>query len=158
MPYLILFILVFPLMVTARENPFAPMQESDTVQVKEQNLTTPAEIQRSESGMPPEQNADDKLVVNYGKARFVFRENSAYIETKDEIIKHFSISNPPSIIIDFRSPSDFASKRKALATSPFIKLEMGAHDDYYRVVLRLDKVRSYSVEKRKYGQLVTAGD
>lgn len=158
MPYLILFILAFPLMVTARENPFAPMQVSDAVHVKEQNLTTPAETQRTESETRPQHNAEEKEVVNYGKARFVFRENSAYIETGDEIIKHFSISNPPSIIIDFRSPSDFATKRKALATRPFIRLEMGAHDEYYRVVLRLDEVHNYSVKKRKYGQLVTLGD
>ena len=103
----------------------------------------------------PKRNLGKKEVLNFAKARFVFRENSAYIETKDKIIRYFSIANPPSIVIDFRGASDFASKRKVLHTKPFTKLEMGAHGKRYRVVLRLDKVHKYKIDKRKYGQVVT---
>jgi hypothetical protein len=145
-------------MMMARENPFAPAQSTDVIQEQDQNLTSAAAIQTVEPQVHPQLLIDDKEVVNYGKARFVFRENSAYIETKDRLIQHFMINNPPSIVIDFESPSDFPSKRKELATKPFIKLEMGAHSDHYRVVLRLDKVHNYTVVKSKYGQLVTISD
>ena len=103
----------------------------------------------------PQRNLGTKEVLNFAKARFVFRKNSAYIETKDKIIRHFSIANPPSIVIDFRGVSDFASKRKVLRTKPFIKLEMGAHGKRYRVVLRLDKMHKYKIDKRRYGQVIT---
>ncbi len=158
MRYLIVFVLAFPLMMMARENPFAPAQSVDVIQQKDQNLTSTAAMQTVEPQIHPQLLIDDKEVVNYGKARFVFRENSAYIETKDRLIKHFLIKNPPSIVIDFESPSDFPSKRKELETKPFIKLEMGAHSDHYRVVLRLDKIHKYTVAKRKYGQLVTISE
>ncbi|MCJ7764702.1 MAG: AMIN domain-containing protein, partial [Thiovulaceae bacterium] len=147
MRYLSLFIVVFPLMLTARENPFSPVPAIESVKVKEQNVTAPSALKTSKTEMPLQRMSHTKEIVNYGKARFVFRENSAYIESKDDVINHFAITNPPSIIIDFKSPSDFASKRKALAVKPFIKLEVGAHTDYYRVVLRLDKVHSYTDEK-----------
>ncbi len=96
----------------------------------------------------------NKEVFNFSKARFVFKKNRAYIETKDKIAKHFSISNPPSIVIDFISPSDFGSKRKMLATAPFKKLEIGAHGGRYRVVLRLDKQHKYKIGRYKYGRVV----
>ncbi|MCJ7764651.1 MAG: AMIN domain-containing protein [Thiovulaceae bacterium] len=158
MRYLPLFIVAFPLLLTARENPFSPMPAIEIVKVKEQNVTASSAVKKLKTEIPLQRKSHTKEIVNYGKARFVFRENSAYIESKDDVINHFSITNPPSIIIDFKSPSDFASKRRALAVKPFIKLEMGAHADYYRVVLRLDKVHSYTVEKRKYGQFVTISD
>ena len=96
----------------------------------------------------------NKEVFNFSKARFVFKKNRAYIETKDKIAKHFSISNPPSIVIDFISPSDFGSKRKILATAPFKKLEIGAHGRRYRVVLRLDKQHKYKIDRYTYGRVV----
>jgi hypothetical protein len=158
MRYLIVFVLAFPLMMMARENPFAPAQSVDVKQETDQNLTSSAAIQAVEPQIHPQRLAFEKEIVNYGKARFVFRENSVYIETKDRLMKHFLIKNPPSIVIDFESPSDFPSKRKELMTKPFIKLEMGAHSDHYRVVLRLDQVHKYTVSQRKYGQLVTISD
>ena len=118
-------------------------------QVKQTNHTT------SKPKIHPKRNLGKKEILNFSKARFVFRENSAYIETKDKIIRHFSIFNPPSIVIDFKGASDFASIRKTLSTKPFTKLEMGAHGKRYRVVLRLDKMCEYKIDKRKYGQVVT---
>lgn len=173
----LLFVLFFtiPLMLAARENPFVAASHSEQTAVQEkveassaqpvskpkihpqrpQTKPTPAVSEEGGPKIHPQRQSFKKEIVNYGKARFVFRENSAYIETKDKMIRHFSIANPPSIVIDFRSPSDFASKRKELTVKPFIKLEMGAHTNRYRVVLRLDKVHNYKVEKRKYGQVIT---
>ena len=153
MRVLFLSLLLLPLFLHARENPFAPAQASDVQQA--------AEIPVKDENNPHQYDdpyTSGKEVVNYAKARFVFRENSAYIETKDELIKHFAIATPPSIVIDFKAPSDFASKRKELTTVPFVKLEMGAHGDRYRVVLRLDREHSYRIEKKRYGQFLTITD
>jgi len=153
-----------PLAVEKKATQSKPKIHPQRVQISkslpEQTTQPKIDLQRevTKSTKPkihPKRNLDKKEVLNYSKARFVFRENSAYIETKDKIIRHFSIVNPPSIVIDFRGASDFASKRKVLHTKPFIKLEMGAHGNRYRVVLRLDKVHKYKIDKRKYGQVVT---
>ncbi len=161
MRLLLLSFFLFPLLLGARENPFLPATVTQSERVSETDTAADPEEEKGAVSAPtihPDRKSFTKEVVNYGKARFVFRENSAYIETKDSIIKHFSIETPPSIVIDFESPSDFPSKRKELKMSPFVKLEMGAHNDHYRVVLRLDKVHNYSIEKRKYGQVVTVTD
>ena len=175
MRLLSVLLLTLPLILIARENPFAPAGELEKTTSPEQVVTEikqkpvpqpkvhPKRIETTSTSpvvhkKQPKRKISKKEVVNYAKARFVFRENSAYIETKDKVIRHFAISSPPSIVIDFKGYSDFASKRKVLATRPFTKLEMGAHNKSYRVVVRLDKPHKYSMKKRKYGQVITILD
>ena len=175
MRFLFLLFFTVPLVLLARENPFAPATELETTSTTKQTTTTPKTravskpkihpqrqqvkpettvVKKKKPTIHPQRRSFKKEVVNYAKARFVVRENSVYIETKDKVIRHFLIPNPPSIVIDFKGYSDFASKRKVLSTKPFIKLEMGAHNSRYRVVLRLDKMHQYKLDKRKYGQVV----
>jgi hypothetical protein len=170
MRFTFLLTVLVPLLLVARENPFTPVEiiKSDEASEKivaddaavvsetEDAEFVPVEIEdKSDNASVTAKDESGPEIVNYAKARFVFRENSAYIETKDKVLKHFAIANPPSIVIDFESESNFASKRKEISTRPFKKLEMGAHGDQYRVVLRLDEVHTYKLEKRKYGQLLT---
>lgn len=176
MRYIIGLLLMLPLIMAARENPFLPAEGANNANVSpasDKKVETPAVVEAIVQEQPikkdktaepvkvskptihPRYNKIKKEVVNTSKARFVVKENSLYIETKDQILKHFSIANPPSIVIDFKAASDFASKRKVLTVKPFTKLEMGAHGDRYRVVLRLDKKHKYKIDKRKYGQVVT---
>ena len=110
---------------------------------------------KTEPKIHPQRKTASKEVINTSKARFVIRENSLYIETQDKMLRSFSIANPPSIVMDFKGRSDFASKRKVLHTSPFTKLEMGAHGNRYRVVLRLDKKHKYKIENARYGKILT---
>jgi len=158
--------------LAARENPFTPVEIINTDESTEKTVvdnyktvTTDhaKEIVESDAIEPETQieytpdiakNDSVEEVVNYEKVRFVFKENNVYIETKDEVLKHFKIANPPRIVIDFKSDSNFASKRKELSVRPFKKLEMGAHGDQYRVVLRLDGAHTYTLEKSMYGQLL----
>lgn len=178
-PIVVLLITV-SVVLFARENPFVPAPTSDAKapqqQVEVEETFTETEIepimpmqvpdletttdQTTEEipAIPPVVTSGVKEVVNYAQARFVFRENSGYIETKDTLLKHFYIATPPSIVMDFKASSDFASKRQELNTPPFIKLEMGAHGDYYRVVFRLDKAHKYTIDKKRYGQVVTILD
>lgn len=177
-PIVVLLITV-SVVLFARENPFVPTPTGDVNAPPQQQVEesfTETEIEpiipmqdpdlettsdQTTEEMPtiePVVTSGVKEVVNYEQARFVFRENSGYVETKDPLIKHFFISNPPSIVMDFKALSDFASKRKELNTAPFIKLEMGAHGDYYRVVFRLDKAHTYTIDKKRYGQVVTILD
>ncbi len=179
MRLLSVLLLTLPLILVARENPFSPAGEVEKTtkheQVAAEKKSKPASqpkihpkrietrsvipvAQKKKPKIHPQRKSYKKEVVNYAKARFVFRENSVYIETKDKVIRHFSIPNPPSIVIDFRASADFATKRKELNTKPFVKLEMGAHDNRYRVVFRLDKVHKYKINRRKYGQVVTILD
>lgn len=174
MRFLIVLLFTLPLMTEARENPFVPATEAEksaekeavvvkqaAEEVEEANIDPmPVEIETTTAAPQEEKPKTEvkKEVVNYAKARFVFSDNSAYIETKDKVLRHFAISTPPSIVVDFKASADFASKRKELTVKPFNKLEMGAHGDRYRVVLRLDKKHKYRIESAQYGQLITILD
>jgi len=172
----LLILLTYTLLLSARDNPFLPVNPQETepasyntplpkkVETQVTSRTTSKQIQNiKKPGAKPKIHSPrtkrtttkaNQEVFNFSKARFVFKKNRAYIETKDKIAKHFSISNPPSIVIDFISRSDFGSKRKTLSTDPFTKLEIGAHGRRYRVVLRLDKQHKYKIERYKYGRVV----
>ncbi len=171
---IVVLLITASVVLFARENPFVPASQSDVTapqrEVEEsfteteiEPVVTPLEMSLDEPKVEspkidPQGTSSAKEVVNYGQARFVFRVNSGYVETKDKLVRHFYIATPPSIVMDFQASADFASKRKELNRSPFIKLEMGAHGDYYRVVFRLDKAHKYRIEKKRYGQVVTILD
>lgn len=150
MRLLMLLLTITPLLLLARENPFVSTQDQDSLK-----KVTPTSKPKVHSSRTSKEKSAKKEVLNYAHARFVFRENSVYIETKDRLIKHFAIKNPPSLVLDFKANSDFASKRSLIHTKPFTKLAMGAHKTHYRVVLRLDKSYHYKIEKRKYGEKIT---
>ena len=173
MRFITLFVLTLPFVLIARDNPFILATPADNNAVKaetkrvskpkihpqrHQKTADPIVVSEKKTEPQTKQNRDTKEVINTSKARFVVRENSVYIETKDKVIKHFSITSPPSLVIDFKGYSDFASKRNELHTKPFTKLEMGAHGNRYRVVIRLDRQHNYKLSKRKYGQVVTILD
>jgi len=181
-------LLLLPIALLARDNPFAPNDPHKTLKPhvrkakihpqrhvvrpkvsadtsKQEQTTATAAIKlpksihsKTEPKIHPKRKHLEKEVVNYEKARFVFSENSVSIETKDKIIKHFSIAKPPSIVIDYKAKSDFASKRKVLSTKPFKKLEMGSHRTRYRVVFRLERKHQYVLTETKYGQRIKIVD
>ena len=190
MRFIVTLLTLLPLLLFARDNPFTPNNQHETVKpqvskpkvhpqrhvvapnvpvevVKQEKKTAAPTVLRqvhkpihakTKPKIHPRRKSFKKEVVNYEKARFVFQEKSVYIETKDKMIKHFSIVNPPSIVIDYKAKSDFASKRKILNNRFFTKLEMGSHRTRYRVVFRLDKKHRYALSKTKYGQLLSIVD
>lgn len=145
-----------PQVETTQDMPEQSKAESSELGSNIESVSLTAEPAAPE--IDPQSDIYDKEIINYDQARFVIRENSVSIETKDKRIRSFSISTPPSIVIDFEAPAEFFSKRKELSVKPFIKLEMGAHHDHYRVVLRLDKKHKYKIETKKDGQVVTILD
>lgn len=161
---------------SARENPFVPSDTKTEVSVaksapavKSTAVSKPkihpqrrvheilpaATVHTEKPKIHPQRRTKKKLVINAAKARFIFGEGSLYIETKDSLIRHFMIKKSATLVLDFKSPSDFASLRRDVNVYPVKKMVVGAHGDHYRVVLRLKKALKYSVSKKRYGQLIT---
>ena len=161
MRFVVIFFIFFPILLTARDNPFVPSQlDTEEAPSTQQTLSTvPLVSKKRAPKIHPQRpdtskKVDKRFVFNTLKARFIVREDSVYIETKDRLKNHFSLSNPKSIVMDFKSASDFSSKRAVIEGLPVTKIEMGAHGSYYRVVFRLDKSYLYSVKNVKYGLLI----
>lgn len=168
MRFIVVFFIFFSLLLTARENPFAPPQTATNKSsiIKKQITVTPVASKKRGPKIHPQrpivpqkeklssEASTKRVVFNTLKARFIVHKDSVYIETKDRLKKHFSLKTPASIVMDFVSASDFASKRTVIEGLPVIKIEMGAHGSYYRVVFRLDRSYKYSIEEVKYGLLL----
>ena len=83
--------------------------------------------------------------------KFYKHTNELKIITKDKIIRHFLITNPHKIVIDFKRITNLKSMVKHLNTSIFKKVHIGTHKDYYRVVIELDGKYKYEIVKKSYG-------
>ena len=167
MRFVVVFFILFPILLTARENPFTPAETTTkkSSSIKSPTVTPVPSKKRGPKIHPqrpvvtkkvdvPSPTSENKVVFNTLKSRFLVYEDRVYIETKDRLKKHFALQHPDRIVIDFRSSSDFASKRSTINGLPVTKIEVGAHGSYYRVVFRLDKSYRYSVEDAKYGLLL----
>jgi len=168
MRFIVVFFIFFSLLLMARENPFTPSKTTSNILPTTKNHLPIIPVVSKKRGpkihperpLAPKKEdlssevSSKRVVFNTLKARFIVRENSIYIETKDRLKKHFSLKKPASIVMDFISASDFASKRTVIEGLPVIKIEMGAHGSYYRVVFRLDRNYKYSIEDVKYGLLL----
>ena len=166
---IVLISIFFSLLLSARDNPFvAPQDNAHKTGVSKTATVHPGKKRkpkihpqrpirpthvRDENAHPSASKG--KVVFNTLKARFVVRDMSVYIETKDTLKKHFALEHPNRIVMDFKSASDFASKRKHLKGFAVTQIEVGAHGSYYRVVFRVNNAYKYRVENVKYGLLLT---
>ena len=160
MRFAIALLLMFSFLY-ARENPFVPVETSvkDTegssavipsagekkVQAPIPSAENSAKVQTSES--KPE-------IINFQHIRFLVQSERIRIETKDKLIKDFTIANPTRFILDFKSEADFPTRSRTLNTPPFKGLRMGVHKGFYRVVIELDGKSTYTITPYKYGYLL----
>ena len=165
----VLISLFCSLLLSARENPFVPPQANTHKTSVSQTVTVHSSKKRKPKIHPQRLTREnhvtnqyshtsaltDKIVFNTLKARFIVRNESVYIETKDTLKKYFALEHPSRIVMDFKSASDFASKRKKLKGFAVTQIEVGAHGSYYRVVFKLDSTYKYKVKKVKYGFLLS---
>ncbi|MBE3609732.1 AMIN domain-containing protein [Campylobacter californiensis] len=78
-------------------------------------------------------------------------KNILKIITKDKNIKYFSHENS-KIVLDFDNPpKSFRTKYIKVNSALFKNITVGWHDDFYRVVVELDKKRTYSIGKVMQG-------
>ena len=73
-------------------------------------------------------------------------QKSMKIETKDKILRHFMLSSPQRIVMDFSRDTSFKPKNFPLEQAPYKKIRMGNHDKYYRVVIELDGQYRYKLQ------------
>jgi len=81
----------------------------------------------------------------------ILKNRKIFLKTKDRKIRHFMMTKPNKIIIDFKNPSDIVSK-SVNTKVPFIKnITVGNHKGYYRVVFLLDGYYKYKLHKTSNG-------
>jgi len=78
--------------------------------------------------------------------QFVQEGKKMKLITKDRLLRSFMLSNPSRIVMDFSRNTSFRPKTFVLKSAPYVKIRMGNHDKYYRVVFELDGQYKYKLD------------
>ena len=85
---------------------------------------------------------------------FRLMKSSVKIVTNDKKIRKFHLTNPFRVVIDFKREANFLTKRVKLRRPPFIDLNIGNHNGFYRVVIVFDSSYRYKIEKIDGGYIL----
>ncbi|MBZ7936017.1 AMIN domain-containing protein [Campylobacter sp. B0100352/1] len=90
----------------------------------------------------------------YDFISYTVYKNKIKLNTQDDLISDFSVGNPSKIIIDFKSTAIYPTKNIRLKNSIFKRIDFGSHKGYYRLVIYLDGVYNYEIQKDSTGYMV----
>jgi len=76
------------------------------------------------------------------------------IFTKDKKIRSFHLTTPFKVVIDLKRDAYFLTKKIFLDSPPFVNLNIGNHNGYYRVVVTFDSSYRYKILKVDDGYII----
>lgn len=86
---------------------------------------------------------------------FSHHENRCTLFTNDALLRHFGLSKPNRIVLDFKRDANFRTFTHTLKTKYFKKIQLGNHKGYYRCVIELDGLYGYSLTQNKSAISIT---
>jgi hypothetical protein len=89
-----------------------------------------------------------------GFIRFNSSKNQLSIVTKDPMIRNFSLSDPSSIVVDFKHDGIFQMVQKELNSTPFTNVKVTNHGKFARATITLDGSHTCRVSKTAQGAMV----
>ena len=118
--------------------------EQKVVEVKIEPTTKPVQ----------ETKSSEKEVKFLGFVSFLTHEKELNIITKAKNLKHFAYEKN-KIVLDFaKPPRSFKTRNLKLENETFKNVIIGWHDNYFRVVLELDKMHKYKLETAENGYVL----
>ena len=109
------------------------IKKEPCVEVKKEQTIEP----EPEDEIEIEEPVLDKT-YDIGKFNFEFKNNSIFIASKDELKNHFNYINAQGetlIVFDFYSNSYIPYAEELIETDKVTKIEIGYHEEFYRIVL-----------------------
>jgi hypothetical protein len=97
--------------------------------------------------------ADFKTIASVKHATFLSSDKTLKIVTQDKMIRNFLLAEPHRIVIDFKRDTSLKSYTKKIAKNIFSVIRVGNHSGYYRVVVELDGLYRYKMQKVPEGYL-----
>jgi len=85
---------------------------------------------------------------------FQLAKNSIKIVTEDKKIRSFHLTSPFKVVFDFKRNASFLTKKVSINKPPFVDLNIGNHDGYYRVVITFDSSYQYRIKRVADGYIV----
>ncbi len=135
-------VVVIDLGTKKTKEPVKPEQK--VVEVKIEPTTKPVQ----------ETKSSEKEVKFLGFVSFLAHEKELNIITKAKNLKHFAYEKN-KIVLDFaKPPRSFKTRNLKLENETFKNVIIGWHDNYFRVVLELDKMHKYKLETAENGYVL----
>ncbi|MDO9056953.1 MAG: AMIN domain-containing protein [Sulfuricurvum sp.] len=97
--------------------------------------------------------AKNSSVANFGFVQFYSKGKSLSVKAPDALVRHFVLSDPNRIVLDFKHAASFKSEKKALNAAPYLDVTLGNHGQFARATITLDGHYSYTLNKA--GGLIT---
>lgn len=96
------------------------------------------------------------LKYNLGNSSIINLENNTIqIVTNNSIKRHFTLNNPFRIVIDFDKSKNLKYVKHNINKYNIKEIYTGVHKDFYRIVIRLNKVYNYDLKKDKPKYTIT---
>lgn len=92
--------------------------------------------------------------ANSGFIQFIGSGNRMSLIAKETMIRSFTLSDPDSVIVDFKHNGVFESYQKELSVRPYTKAKVTNHGHFARVILTLDGPHVCNVSKTDQGASV----
>ena len=126
--------------------------EAVKAQSAQEPAKTPIDVKITPNVKPKTNIHSSSKIVNFMNfVKFDANDGELKILTKSKNIKHFAYEDN-KIVMDFsRPPRSFKTRALKFENGVFKGAIIGWHDNYYRVVVMLDKKRKYKLEALKDG-------
>ncbi len=85
--------------------------------------------------------------ANFGFIQLLTSGKNITIKSSDPLVRHFTLSNPNQIILDFKHNTVFKPEQKSLDAAPYMSVSVGNHGDFARVNITLDGRYTYTLNK-----------
>ena len=147
-------LLLIPIFLLARENPFFLPNEKPAVEIPKVQKVMPKKVQKEAQQPKKESKVAKKTIVKtiqLPSAKIEVGKDFLRIYTSNKIKQSFFVTDPDKLVIDVVSNKDFPTIRKALQSSVFTQIVIGAHKNYFRIALKLAKQCSKEVRHIKGG-------
>jgi len=110
-------------------------------------------ISQTNSAPTARSNTESSSSADFGFIRFDTKGKRLAIKTQNLLMRHFMLSDPNRIVLDFKSDAVFNATQKPLKASPYVNVAVGNHGKFIRATVMLDGRYSYILNKT--GELVS---
>lgn len=97
---------------------------------------------------------ENKSSSNSSFIQFVNSGNQMSLISKKSMLRHFTLSDPHTVIVDFKYAGVFEPYQKELSSRPYTKVKVTNHGSFARVILTLDGPHVCNVSKTDQGASV----
>jgi len=154
----IFFIMLFSIILVARENPFEPTQTFLELTKKDLNITTtPKDINKSIITKKEKLILQPTEIFSYNPLkgiRIILEDNQIKLMIKKEykLLQQIISDDNTKFVFDFKGKLTFYTIRKNLDNKYFNSYILGTHleDNFFRLVIKVNKnIKEYNITKLK---------